>query len=81
MEKKNPPSFSPSVINKMSRKLKKKKKKNRIRQIPFQRQTQKEVNRQFPGWLLPTGACPVGLKTFQLYDLGKDRILDRRKLV
>ena len=76
-KKKNPPSFSPAVINKMSRKLGKK----RIHQMPFQRQTQKEVKRQFPGWLIPGGACPVGLKTFQLYDLGKDRILVRRKLV
>ena len=58
-----------------------KKKKKRIHQMPFQRQTQKEVNRQFPGWLIPRGACPVGLQTFQLYDLGKDRILVRRKLV
>ena len=57
------------------------KKKKRIHQMPFQRQTQKEVNRQFPGWLIPRGACPVGLQTFQLYDLGKDRILVRRKLV
>lgn len=49
--------------------------------MPFQRQTQKEINRQFLGWLISRGACPVGLKTFQLYDLGKDRILVRRKLV
>lgn len=61
----------------MSRKLGKKKNSPDA----FSRQTQKEINRQFLGWLIPRGACPVGPKTFQLYDLGKDRILVRRKLV
>ena len=72
---------SPKLLTSSYQQNVKKTGKKRIHQMPFQRQTQKEVKRQFPGWLIPGGACPVGLKTFQLYDLGKDRILVRRKLV